>query len=332
MSLHSSNVADALSDYAPELDEFRADVLRGLAQPQKRLPSKYFYDERGSQLFDRICELDEYYPTRTELAIMSDYVDEMVAAIGPDVLLIEYGSGSSVKTRILLDHLPALAGYAPVDISKEHLAQTSEALAGAYPHIPVYPICADFTGTYELPANAPASARRVVYFPGSTIGNFTADAAQAFLGHIAEVCGAGGGVLIGIDRQKPVSVLEAAYNDAEGVTAAFNLNLLARINRELGADFELARFAHRAAYDADRGCVEMYLVSMVDQFVTVAGHRFPFRAGETIHTEYSHKYTIEGFRALAAPAGLSVTQVWSDPREYFSVLYLEVAGRAQALP
>lgn len=314
---------DAPSAQAPQRADFQGDVLAGLALPQKRLPSKYFYDARGSQLFDRICELEEYYPTRTELAIMRAHAAEMAARVGPGSLIIEYGSGSSIKTRLLLDHLDRPAGYAPVDVSREHLLAASEALAAEYPHVSVFPICADFTAAYELPEIAAEVSRRVVYFPGSTIGNFPPSAAQALLGHIARVCGPGGGALVGIDLQKSVQVLEAAYNDALGVTAAFNKNLLARINRELGGNFDLARFAHRAFYNTALGCIEMHLESLVDQQVTIGGRRFAFRAGETIHTELSYKYTLDGFAALAARAGLKIEQVWTDPASLFAVVYLE---------
>ena len=314
--------AKTLADYAPDVAQLRADVVAGLSLPQKRLPSKYFYDERGSQLFDRICELEEYYPTRTELAIMHAHVGEMIERIGPGALLIEYGSGSSLKTRILLDHLERPAGYAPVDVSREHLLATAEALAAEYPHVPIHPVCADFTGAYELPAFATEGARRVVYFPGSTIGNFPPEAAQRLLAHLAHVCGRGGGALIGIDLQKSPAVLEAAYNDAEGVTAEFNLNLLERIDRELGADFDLRRFAHRAFYNRERGCIEMHLESLADQKVSIGDRIFAFRAGETIHTELSYKYTREGFAALAARAGLTLVEEWTDPAKLFAVVYL----------
>lgn len=338
MTSHQTNapLPEPLIDLAPDLTAFRADVLAGLAQPQKRLPSKYFYDERGSRLFDRICELDEYYPTRTELAIMRAHAADMAACMGPRCLIIEYGSGSSIKTRILLDHAERPAGYAPLDVSRKHLLAASAALAAEYPHIVVFPICADFTAEYELPENDATGpggskiARRVVYFPGSTIGNFPPAAAQSLLAHIARVCGPGGGALVGIDLQKPVAVLEAAYNDAQGVTAAFNRNLLARINRELGGNFDLQRFAHRAFYDSARGCIEMHLESLSDQDVIIGDQRFAFRTGETIHTEFSYKYTLEGFTAMAARAGLEARQSWTDPDHLFAVVYLESARRERA--
>ncbi len=312
-----------VSDFGPAVDEFRADVLRGLSREQKQLPSKYFYDERGSQLFDKICELEEYYPTRTELAIMRTHIRTMIDVIGPDALLIEYGSGSSTKTRTLLDHLEKPVGYAPVDISKEHLALACDAIADEYPNIPVYPICADFTGTYELPREVRDVGRRIVYFPGSTIGNFRPDAAVDFLGHIAEVCGPYGGLLIGFDLKKSPEVIETAYNDAKGVTADFNLNLLKRINRELGADFDLGQFSHRAFYNRDEGCIEMHLESLERQTVAIGDRQFSFAPGETVRTEYSYKYTVEGLGNLAAQAGLTITQFWTDDKRLFGVGYLE---------
>ena len=225
--------SDALSPF------FFEEALAGLQQSQKTLPCKYFYDLRGSQLFDQICDLPEYYPTRTEAAIMADHIAEMASVFGPNSLLIEYGSGSSTKTRILLDHLPGLAGYVPMDISREHLHQTADSLALAYPNLEILPLCADYTQKFELPEATRDVKSRVVYFPGSTIGNFHRAEAAAFLCRIADVCGPGGGLLIGVDLRKSPQILELAYNDAQGVTAAFNLNLLSRMNSELGADFDL---------------------------------------------------------------------------------------------
>ena len=308
---------------ALEASTFLDEVKAGLQRPQKAIPSKFFYDERGSALFDRITELDAYYPTRTETAIMERHIGEMAGRIGPDALLAEYGSGSSTKTRLLLDRL-RLAAYVPIDISCEHLFRTSEGLREAYPGLDVRPVCADYTGAFALPD---VRARRtVVYFPGSTIGNFDPDEAEAFLRRIADVCGRGGGLLIGVDLKKDRATLEAAYDDAEGVTALFNLNLLRRINRELGADFDLGAFAHRALYDAAEGRIEMHLVSLRDQCVRLDGTSVPFREGETIHTENSYKYSLDGFARLAARAGFQVEDVWTDAAERFSVQYLEVKG------
>jgi dimethylhistidine N-methyltransferase len=302
--------------------EFRADVLRGLSAGPKRLPCKYFYDERGSQLFDAICELDEYYLTRAELAIMRRDAGEMAQSVGDGVMLIEFGSGSSTKTRLLLDELTAPLAYVPVDISREHLLAAARRLSHRYPHVEVLPVCADFTSDFDLPISCHDGLRRVVYFPGSTIGNFERAAAVELLARMADFCSADGGVLIGIDLQKEPAVIEAAYNDARGVTAQFNLNLLARINRELDADFCLEQFEHLAFYDRQFQRVDIRLVSRCRQTVRIGSEFIPFRAGEAIHTEYSHKYTIESFTQLAREAGLSLRQFWNDERNLFAVLYL----------
>jgi dimethylhistidine N-methyltransferase len=305
-------------------DTFRADVLRGLRRPAKELPCKYFYDEEGSRLFEQICELEEYYLTRTELAIMHRHAGEMADRLGPDCLLVEYGSGSSLKTRLLLDRLPAVAAYVPLDVSCEHLLRSARRLAARYPGLEVLPLCADFTADFSLPAPARPPARRVVYFPGSTLGNFGPPAADALLARIAAVCGPGGALLLGIDLKKDVRVLEPAYNDARGVTAAFNLNLLARINRELGADFDLGGFRHHAPYNRRLGCIEMYLVSLRRQEVRLGGEIISFAEGESILTERSFKYDLDEFRARAPRGGLRVEAVWADARKYFAVLYLTV--------
>lgn len=308
----------------PEHATFLADIIAGLSLRQKSLPSKYFYDERGSALFDHICELEEYYVTRTEMAIMQRHAAEMAQRLGPGCLLIEYGSGSSTKTYPLLDSLPRPAAYAPVDVSREHLLRTAERVARDYPDLTVTPVVADFTSDFPVP-DAPGSTRRAVYFPGSTIGNLIREDAVRLLRRIARVCGPGGVLLVGVDLQKPVEVLERAYNDASGVTAAFNLNLLQRINRELGADFDLRRFRHRAVWNEDASRIEMHLESLTDQAVQVGGESFTFDRGETILTEYSHKYTLEGFREVAGSAGFLPAAVWTDPRQWFSVHYLEVS-------
>jgi dimethylhistidine N-methyltransferase len=323
-----TNTTSAERKPAPN-SEMLDTVLDGLSRPVKRLPSKYFYDQRGSELFERICEQPEYYLTRTEIGIMRAHGADMAACIDRDALLIEYGSGSSVKTRLLLDQLvqkARLAGYAPVDVSREHLMAASGAIARDYPGLPVHPICADFTTTFALPAVA-RMARRVVYFPGSTIGNFAAPEATALLARIAgQIAGNTshmGGALIGIDLQKSEAVLSAAYNDAQGVTAAFNRNVLEHINRELGGDFDLTRFAHRAFYNAQRGCVEMHLESLAAQEVSVAGRCFTLAAGERIHTEDSHKYTQPGFASMAEQAGLAMRRSWTDEDARFAVVYVQ---------
>lgn len=321
-----TNESTTLLDLHPSADSFGEAVSEGLGKTPKTLPCKYFYDERGSQLFDQICELDEYYLTRAELEIMQRHAAGMATQIGPRAMLVEYGSGSSVKTRLLLDQLTDLAAYVPVDISREHLQRTADQLSAAYPNIEVLPVCADFTLGFELPLARRPPSHVAVYFPGSTIGNFTPDAALEILGGIAILCGPGGGLLIGIDLQKDTNVLEAAYNDATGVTAEFNLNLLKRIQRELDATIDVGQFAHEAVYNAQLGRVEISLVSQRDQSVTLGGQTFELAAGERITTEYSHKYTIEGFARLASQVGFELHQSWTDEQSRFAVLHLVVEG------
>ena len=314
--------------------QFRADVLRGLSAPKKELPCKYFYDEAGSALFEQITELEEYYPTRTELGIMRRHAAEMAGLLGPRCLLIEYGSGSSVKTRFLLNHVRDPAGYVPIDVSGKHLRRSARALGEEYPDLEVLPLCADFTRPLGLPTCRKAPGRRVVYFPGSTLGNFTPGEAIALLRQTAVLCGRNGGLLLGIDLRKDPRVMEAAYNDRRGVTAAFNRNILARINRELGADFDLDQFAHRALYDTVNGRIEMHLVSRRDQVVRVGGVPFFFVAGESIHTENSYKYSLPALTDLAEASGFAVERVCTDERQYFTVAYLTPrhSGNDRMLP
>jgi len=314
----------ALREHAPAPDDFLHDVLEGLRQPRKQIPCKYLYDARGAQLFEEICTLDEYYPTRTELGIMQTHAPEMARALGTDVALVELGSGSSLKTRVLLDHLEQPRVYVPVDISREHLQASAGAVNREYPLLRVEPVWADYTAAFSLPLEAMAGARRVVYFPGSTIGNFTRVEAQQFLRRIARLAGAGGGLLIGADLKKEQSVLLRAYDDVRGVTAAFNLNLLTRINQELDADFPVERFIHHAPYNEVEGRIEMHLLSLDTRHVRVAGEVFRFRSGEGIWTESSHKYSPGEFARLAGGAGLSVERFWTDPQRRFSVQYLRV--------
>jgi dimethylhistidine N-methyltransferase len=316
--------ATTLTDLSPGQLEFLEEVVASLSEDQKRLPSKYFYDARGSKLFDQICDLDEYYPTRTELAVMQKYAAEIAWQIGPQVMLVEYGSGSSVKTRVLLDHLEDPVAYVPVDISREHLHQTANELARAYPHCEILPVCADFTEPFSLPDARREPSHAAVYFPGSTIGNFDPEQAGQLLLQISKICGSGGGLVIGIDLRKETSILEAAYNDREGVTAEFNLNLLRRINRELDGDFDLDEFEHTARFNPAESRIEMHLVSLSDQTVTVADHAFEFEEGESICTEYSYKHTIEQFAELAGGAGMGLRKAWTDPQEWFAVLHLIV--------
>jgi dimethylhistidine N-methyltransferase len=323
--MDSSHSPSALLDFTPTAEAFLGDVLAGLAKRPRHLPCKYFYDERGSRLFEEICGLQEYYLTRTELAIMRRHVGEMADQIGSGVMLVEYGSGSGMKTRILLDHLHAPVAYAPVDISREHLQWTADRLSLAYARLEVLPVCADFTEDFTLPVSEATPTHAAVYFPGSTIGNFHPEAACALLARIARICGSGGGLLIGIDLQKDPATLEAAYNDSKGVTAEFNLNLLRRINRELSGEFDLASFEHKAVYNPDHGRVELYLVSCRSQDIAIGSKSFRLEAGEPICTEYSYKYTIDGFAAMAADAGLTLRRSWTDENELFAVLHLAVA-------
>ncbi len=315
----------ALTDLAPETETFLRDVLRGLRLTPKQLPCKYFYDEAGSALFDRICALPEYYPTRTELSIMERHAPEIAETLGEDVLLVEYGSGSSAKTRVLLDHLIKPAGYVPVDISREHLLASTEALKLRHPEIEMLPVCADFTEPFEVPTPSRADRHRVLYFPGSTLGNFTRARAITLLSQMAEACAPDGSCLIGIDRVKDVDVLVSAYDDAAGVTAAFNKNLLVRINQELGGDLDLDAFRHEARWNVEEARIEMYLVSTRRQTARIGGEEIAFEAGEDICTEHSHKYTPEGFAEMARAAGLEVTRSWTDPADWFSVQMLRIA-------
>lgn len=299
------------------------EVLAGLRGTPKRLSPAYLYDRRGSQLFEAICELPEYYLTRTETGILAQHAAEMAACIGEQALLLEPGSGSSRKTRLLLDALPDLAAYVPVDISRSHLLEAAHALQAAYPRLEVLPVCADFTQGFTVPPSGRSPSRVVVFFPGSTLGNFDAPEAIRLLELMRRAAGAGGGLLIGIDLAKEPAVLERAYNDAAGVTAAFNMNLLVRLNRELAADFDPGCFRHEAVWVPAESRIEMHLVSARAQTVHVAGERVEFAAGERLVTEHSHKYTEESFASQARAAGWAPRRSWTDPRGYFSVQYLE---------
>lgn len=313
-------------DYEPSTSDFRADVLAGLTNRPKTLPCKYFYDSRGCQLFEQICELEEYYLTRTELDIMERFSSEMAAAIGPGCMLVEFGSGSSRKTRLLLDQLESPSAYVPVDIAFDHLRESATDLARQYPDVEVVPVCADFCEPFQLPTPMAPVQRRVIYFPGSTIGNFEASDAEELVVSMRHLAGVGGGVLIGFDLKKDTRILEAAYNDSQGVTAEFNLNLLERINRELDADFRLEHFTHRAAFDEEFGRIDIDIVSDLDQTVCIDGETVDFAESEAIRTEHSHKYRLDEFDALAARAGCSRVQAWTDPKDYFAVAFYSVDG------
>ena len=299
------------------------EVLAGLRAVPKRLSSAYLYDRRGSQLFEAICELPEYYPTRTETAILAEHAAEMAACIGGQALLLEPGSGSSRKTRLLLDALPDLAAYVPVDISRSHLLEAAHALQAAYPRLEVLPVCADFTQGFTLPPSRRAAARVVVFFPGSTLGNFDPPQAVGLLELMRRAAGSRGGLLVGIDLVKDPRILELAYNDAAGITGAFNMNLLVRLNRELAADFDPHCFRHEAVWVPAASRIEMHLVSACEQTVHLAGERVDFAAGERLVTEHCHKYTAESFASQARAAGWMPRCSWTDPRSYFSVQYLE---------
>lgn len=337
-------------DQEPVTDNLLHDAIKGLQQTPRQLPCKYFYDRKGAELFEQICELPEYYPTRTELSIMQDHADEMADLIGTHARIVEYGSGEGLKTRLLLDALvPAMspAAYIPIDISKQQLQTVAAQLKQTYPELPILPLCADYTTAFDLPepvsatgaadetinneatnevtnqATQPAYAKTVVYFPGSTIGNFPPEQAGAFLRNMLHSIGTDkpAGLLIGVDLKKTSKILEAAYNDQAGVTAAFNLNLLTRLNNECGANFVVEDFAHKALFNQASGAVEMHLVSKSQQTVQLNGNQFEFTAGDSIHTENSFKYTLDEFAALAASAGWQRQQLWLDSNQWFSVQY-----------
>lgn len=309
----------------PEADSFLDDVLAGLSATHKTLPCKYFYDETGSRLFEKICELESYYPTRVELAILEQHAKEMTAPFGERAVLLEYGCGALVKVRLLLDAMTTPAVFVPIDISGDHLRAAAEELDAAYPGLRVRPIVADFTQALALPEDvAELSGARAGFFPGSTIGNFEAAAARDFLARAAQTLGSGGWLLIGADLVKDEDVLLRAYDDPEGVTAAFNLNVLRRMREELGARLDLDGFRHKAVWNAERSRIEMHLESLGPQSIVVGGRQFRFAAGETIHTENSHKYTADSFRALAEASGFRPVCMWTDPKAWFSVHLLRV--------
>lgn len=312
-------VSSQANDASDDLDE----IIEGLKQPEKMISPKFFYDERGSQLFDEITRLPEYYPTETELEIMREHIEEIAELVGEHASLIEFGAGSSVKIRILLDHLKSLAVYVPVDISEDHLVSAAENLKADYPDLEILPVAADFLQPFDLPEPAIMPVKNVVYFPGSTIGNFTRDAALDLLRVMYQEAGAGGALLIGVDLQKDPTIIEAAYNDSQGVTAEFNLNMLRHINREHGANFDLDAFEHRAEYNRDEGRIEIRLDSTSDQLIRLGDEKIEIAEGEAILTEYSHKYTLAGFAEMAHEAGFEVRKVWTDPERLFSVQYCE---------
>jgi len=305
----------------PASSDFLSDVIAGLSSEPRTLPCKYFYDERGAALFQKICEQPEYYITRTEIDILDRHRAEIAANLGPQIDLIGLGTGSGTKTRILIEALEKPAGYIPVDISEKQLRKSTALFHKIFPDLEILPVCADYLQPVKLPSTRRKAARNVVYFPGSTIGNFEPDEATQFLRRVAKVCRHGGALLIGVDLRKDRDVIEAAYNDTAGVTAQFNLNLLARANRELGADFDLQHWQHRAIYNSDAGRVEMHLISQIDQAVHVADRTFEFRSGEKIITEFSYKYSPEGLADLARKAGFEFQKMWADDARLFGVFY-----------
>jgi dimethylhistidine N-methyltransferase len=319
MNRHSNRTA--VLDLEPAKSDFLSEVVDGLSSRPRSLPCKYFYDATGSALFQKICELPEYYPTRAELEILDRYSGEISALIGPGVELIGLGTGAGTKTRILLENLESPVAYMPVDISREQLEESTVWFRKRFADLEVLPVCADYLEPFDLPFPKRTPARKVVYFPGSTIGNFEREAAADFLRRIIRYCGKRGGLLIGVDLQKKRRLLEPAYNDSAGVTAQFNLNLLVRANRELDADFDLKCWQHSAIYNSKEGRIEIYLVSDTDQLVHIQNHEFHFEAGEKILTEYSYKYTPEGFAALARGAGFDFQKMWTDKSRLFGVFY-----------
>jgi dimethylhistidine N-methyltransferase len=318
------SAAASESPLASDTADFARALVDGLSAVPKRVPCKFLYDAAGSALFERICTLAEYYPTRTELGLLERHAGEIAGRIGRDAELVEFGAGSGRKVRLLLDALVRPRAYVPIDISGPHLHEASQRLAADYPDLVVRPLVADYTHPFRLPAPVAGARRRVGFFPGSTIGNFAPDEAVRFLLRASRLL-KGGGLLVGVDLVKDPAVLHAAYNDAEGVTAAFNRNLLDRANRELDADFAVERFAHYAFYHPLAQRIEMHLVSLERQQVRVAGESFAFAAGEALHTEDSYKYSVDGFRALALRAGFVPAAIWTDPQQRFSLHWLESA-------
>jgi L-histidine Nalpha-methyltransferase len=303
--------------------DFAAAVLAGLSRKPRSIPCRFFYDARGSELFEEITKLDEYYPTRTETALLEAYGPEIAALAGGDRVLVEFGSGSSRKTSLLLSALADVPAYIPIDIAAESLEEAAAWLKGRHPSLTILPLIADFTTTRALP-RAARGRELLGFFSGSTIGNLTKDEARNFLLGAARLLGKGAAFLLGVDLKKPASILLPAYNDARGVTAAFNLNLLSRINRELGGTFDLSRFAHDAVWNGTTGRIEMYLKSLADQTAHVLGRGFAFAKGDTIHTENSHKYTVDEFRALARAGGWNPVAAWTDPDRLFSLHLLRL--------
>lgn len=314
----------AVLDLAPAHDDFREQFVAGLSRRPRMLPSKFFYDENGAALFGKICELPEYYITSTEMRILREHGREIAAAFGPEIELIGLGTGAGTKTRLLLEHLDSPTAYLPVDISGEQLAQSTIRFSRLFPALEILPVCADYIEPFELPAAMRRPKRKIVYFPGSTIGNLEPAAAGQFLTKIRLMAESGGGALIGADLKKSKTILERAYNDSAGVTAQFNLNLLRRANRELGANFNLAQWQHFACYNETVGRIEMHLISSKTQSVSIAGMKFDFADGEHVITEFSYKYAPEELIALAGGAGLQFQELWTDAEKLFGLFFFTV--------
>jgi L-histidine Nalpha-methyltransferase len=318
--MRAEPVRATFHDFAPEPESFRECVLAGLSQRQKSIPCRFLYDERGSTLFEAICETPEYYPTRTETGILAACAQEIAALMGPHCQLVEFGSGSSRKVRLLLSAFEQPSSYVAIDISREALQQAADDVAALFPNIDVRAVCADYMAPLDLAdIPEPKQGRRLGFFPGSTIGNLDRLTAVEFLKRCRRVVGADGAMLVGVDLKKDARLLHAAYNDAAGITASFTLNLLTRINRELDGDFDLAKFMHDASYNPVEGKVEIFIRSLAEQVVTIAGERFRFRRGEGIHTEDSCKYSVPEFQSLAARAGFAPSRVWTDAAQLFSI-------------
>jgi L-histidine N-alpha-methyltransferase len=310
-----------------EQEAFATDVLAGMSRRQKFVPSRWLYDRRGSELFEEITELDEYYPTRTETAILRRHAAEIAALCDREIVLLEYGAGAGLKFEILVGAIKTLRMYVPIDIARDYLDRTVARIRKQFPDVPTRPIIADFTSDFDIPTDIP-EVHRAAFFPGSTIGNLDVAETAALLRRMRRQVKPNGKAIIGVDLRKDIKTLIAAYDDRRGVTAAFNLNLLTRINRELGADFNVNRFAHEARWNEPESAIEMHLVSLNTQAVTVAGRSFAFEQGETIHTESSRKYDVSGFTDVVQRSGWRVVSVWSDPGKCFAVFGLEFAQRA----
>jgi dimethylhistidine N-methyltransferase len=310
-------------DLQPKISNFRDEVLVGLSKQQKQIPPKFFYDDYGSKIFDQICELEEYYPTRTEFSILQQHCSDIADQIGVNSLIIEYGSGSSQKICFLLDSLMKPLAYMPIDISREHMLSASKTIADKYPNLEVLAVCADYTTDMLLPDYAISSIqKKVIFFPGTTIGNLEPEEVIQLLKRSSAIVGSSGGMLIGFDMKKDPQILHAAYNDAKGVTAAFNMNLLTRINRELEADFDINTFAHYAFFNLQKSRIEMHLVSLVEQSVVISDQLFKFSEGESIHTENSYKFSMQKIKDLSEKTGFRLSRFWTDPENHFYLCYL----------